>query len=200
MSGTAQDNDRTLAALASCCLASQVLSSLAIPLFLVIHTVNGRTAQCWTESSPQDSGNQAGILNQILAIRDIAASVQTMCTKLNAALWKRKPTNGISAILHHLPHLQDCRFFNHNHDCAPTWDVFAFHVWNFVWMPSFLYFPHQFNPCFSSIMHLQCISPDTWKSWGLTSLVDNLWMRNYGSSFICRCEQQVNNKWICWGK
>ena len=106
------DNDRTLAALAACRLASHVLCSLATPFFFssirLTDIVLAPLPSC--EKILVDScllSNRAKNLNDILSIDDIADSVKTLtlhcsCTNLPT------PPNGnlISKILHRLPNIQ----------------------------------------------------------------------------------------------
>ena len=92
-------NDKTVAALASCRLASRVLCSLATPLFfssIYLTDISGPLKHRVTK------------LYTFLTIHDVASSVQTF------TLWSHKEnlqdlTSGtiISAILHRLPHIRD---------------------------------------------------------------------------------------------
>ena len=97
------DEERNLATLASCRLASHVLCSLATPLFFSsIHLDVG-----WLDNNAEIIANfQEGAdkLHQILNIHDIAALVQTLrlkCYKENL----KNETNGnlVFEILHRLP-------------------------------------------------------------------------------------------------
>ena len=100
------DEERNLAALASCRLASHVLCSLATPLFFSsIHLT-----ATWLDDNAKMIANfqeRAGKLHQILNINDIAALVQTLRFKCFQGNLKNE-TNGnlVFEILHRLPRLQ----------------------------------------------------------------------------------------------
>ena len=107
-----EDNEKTLAALAACRLASNTLCSLATPLFFssiqLTDSVGLPDASCEEGlKSYKILSNRAKNLHQILSSDDIADSVKTLalhCFFKNLA----SPPNGslISKILHRLPNIQ----------------------------------------------------------------------------------------------
>ena len=108
------DNDKILAALASCRLASHVLCSLATPLFfssilLTDAYNNGSTRKC-----SQVFVKRATNLNNILATRNIAASIHSLSVTLycdNRSLEDSSSGAIMSAILPRLPHIQKFAFY-----------------------------------------------------------------------------------------
>ena len=101
-----QLQERKLAALASCRLASHLLCSLATPLFF--SSIHLKVYQVQRADLIAIFHERADKLDQILNIHDIAASVQTFtlkCCKENL----ENETNGsrIFEILHRLPRLQN---------------------------------------------------------------------------------------------
>jgi len=100
------DNGKILAALASCRLASHVLCSLATPLLfssilLTDASNNGSAGECSLFVK------RATKLNDILATRNIAASIHTLTLSCeNRTLTDSSIGAIISAILPRLPHIQ----------------------------------------------------------------------------------------------
>jgi hypothetical protein len=102
------DNDRTLAALASCHLASYVLCSLAMPFFFSsIRLTDSVVVPLATrEKIIVLLSNRAKNLNDILSIDDIADSVKTLTLHFSLANLATPPNgNLISKILHRLPNI-----------------------------------------------------------------------------------------------
>jgi hypothetical protein len=106
-----EDNDRTLAALASCRLASYALCSLTTPLFFSSIQL---TDSVPPSASPRERkkgsrllSKRAKNLNDILSIDDIANSVKTLTLRCHTRnLESQRNVVLISKILHCLPHIQ----------------------------------------------------------------------------------------------
>ena len=107
-----EDNDRTLATLAACRLASYTLCSLTTPLFFSsIHLTD--SVGPWAKRKKRLKGSKllskrAKFLNDILRIDDIANSVKTLTLRCDTLNFASRPNAVlISKILHHrLPHIQ----------------------------------------------------------------------------------------------
>ena len=99
------DEERKLAALASCRLASHVLCSLATPLFF--SSIHLKVNFLERADAIAIFQQRADKLDQILNIHDIAASVQTLRLKCFPENLENE-TNGnlVFEILHRLPRLQ----------------------------------------------------------------------------------------------
>ena len=105
------DNDRTLAALTSCRLASHVLYSLTTPLLFSSIELTDDVRLFTSRKDRLVASNllwtRATKLRQILTTDDVAASVQNFTLRCHPENLTSQ-TNGtlISTILHRLPHIQ----------------------------------------------------------------------------------------------
>ena len=130
-SDTAQDNDKTLVALAACRLASRTLCSLATPPFFSSIRLTDRSLS-----------NRAKNLDQMLGNDGIANSVKTLrlhCYKDDS----RENRMRISKILRRLPHIQ-------------TFALKAFHSASAMGIIRF----HQMAKEFRSAIQALCKSPN----------------------------------------
>ena len=106
-----EDNDRTLAALASCRLASYALCSLTTPLFFssiqLTDSVPPLASRRKTLKASRLLSKRAQNLNDILSIDDIANSVKTLTLRGDTQNLASRPNVVlISKLLHCLPHIQ----------------------------------------------------------------------------------------------
>jgi hypothetical protein len=106
-----EDNDRTLAALASCRLASYALCSLTTPLFFssiqLTDSVPPLASRMERLKGSRLLSKRAKRLNDILSIDDIANSVKTLTLRCDTQNLQSRPNVVlISKILHCLPHIQ----------------------------------------------------------------------------------------------
>jgi hypothetical protein len=107
-----KDNDKTLAALASCRLASHVLCSLATPHFFS----SIRLTDTIGEGDCSLFVKRATKLNEILTVQNIADSVHTL-TLYGRPQTLKDPTSGalMSTILRRLPHIRSFALEAHNY-------------------------------------------------------------------------------------
>jgi hypothetical protein len=106
-----EDNDRTLAALASCRRASHALGSLTTPLYFssiqLTDSVPPLASRRKTLKASRLLSKRAQNLNDILSIDDIANSVKTLTLRCDTENLASRPNAVlISKILHCLPHIQ----------------------------------------------------------------------------------------------
>jgi hypothetical protein len=109
------DNDKILAALASCRLASHVLCSLATPLFFSSISLTDESND-GSYGGPSLFVKRATELNDILATHNIAASIHSLSVSLHYRTLRDLSSGAImSAILPRLPHIQKFSLESHGH-------------------------------------------------------------------------------------
>ena len=101
----ASNNAETLAALASCRLASYTLCSLATPLFFSSITL---TDYAGPETDHSILVKRVTRLNKILSVYNIAATVHTLTLRCHYKTFRNSISGThMSAILHRLPHIRN---------------------------------------------------------------------------------------------